>query len=78
MAQVRSKRGGNWVFRTLKLGTKSLMLHKLRSFLTMLGTLFGVSSVISMLAVGEGARRSRWRFAWSRRWSRSRPWARRT
>jgi len=43
------------VFRTLKLGTKSLMLHKLRSFLTMLGTLFGVSSVISMLAVGEGA-----------------------
>lgn len=31
------------------------MLHKLRSVLTMLGTLFGVASVISMLAVGEGA-----------------------
>ncbi len=31
------------------------MLHKMRSVLTMLGTLFGVASVISMLAVGEGA-----------------------
>jgi putative ABC transport system permease protein len=41
--------------RTLQLGVKSLLLHKLRSVLTMLGTLFGVSSVISMLAVGEGA-----------------------
>ncbi len=42
-------------FRTLRLGTKSLLLHKLRSVLTMLGLLFGVSSVIAMLAVGEGA-----------------------
>jgi putative ABC transport system permease protein len=41
--------------RTLRLGVKSLLLHKLRSFLTMLGILFGVASVISMLAVGEGA-----------------------
>ncbi len=39
----------------LRLGVKSLLLHKLRSFLTVLGLLFGVSSVISMLAVGEGA-----------------------
>ncbi len=45
-------RGG---FRTLRLGIKSLLLHKLRSVLTMLGLLFGVSSVIAMLAVGEGA-----------------------
>ena len=41
--------------RTFRLGVKSLMLHKLRSSLTMLGLLFGVSSVIAMLAVGEGA-----------------------
>ena len=41
--------------RTLRLGVKSLMLHKLRSSLTTLGLLFGVSSVIAMLAVGEGA-----------------------
>ncbi len=40
---------------TLNLGLKSLLLHKLRSALTTLGILFGVSSVIAMLAVGEGA-----------------------
>ena len=34
---------------------KSLLLHKLRSVLTMLGIIFGVCSVIGMLAVGEGA-----------------------
>ncbi|MFN9718124.1 MAG: ABC transporter permease [Planctomycetota bacterium] len=31
------------------------MLHKLRSFLTMLGLIFGVASVIVMLAIAEGA-----------------------
>ncbi len=40
---------------TLRLGVKSLMLHKLRSALTMLGIIFGVCSVIAMLAIGEGA-----------------------
>jgi len=40
---------------TVKLGVKSLMLHKLRSALTMLGIIFGVCSVIAMLAIGEGA-----------------------
>ncbi|MGE4182123.1 MAG: ABC transporter permease [Limisphaerales bacterium] len=40
---------------TIRLGTKSLMLHKLRSALTMLGIIFGVCSVIAMLAIGEGA-----------------------
>ncbi len=39
----------------VRLGIKSLMLHKLRSALTMLGIIFGVCSVISMLAIGEGA-----------------------
>lgn len=41
--------------RTIKLGVRSLLLHKLRSALTTLGVLFGVSSVIAMLAIGEGA-----------------------
>ena len=41
--------------RMTKLGIKSLIEHKLRSFLTALGIIFGVSSVISMLAIGEGA-----------------------
>jgi putative ABC transport system permease protein len=36
---------------------RSLWLHRLRSMLTMLGIIFGVSSVISMLAIGEGASR---------------------
>ena len=40
---------------TMRLGFKSLMLHKLRSALTMLGIIFGVCSVIAMLAIGEGA-----------------------
>jgi len=43
------------VARNIHLGIKSLMLHKLRSFLTMLGIVFGVSSVIAMLSIGEGA-----------------------
>jgi len=41
--------------RTMRIGTKSLLLHKLRSILTMLGIIFGVCSVIAMLAIGEGA-----------------------
>ena len=40
---------------TVRLGAKSLMLHKLRSILTMLGIIFGVCSVIAMLAIGEVA-----------------------
>jgi putative ABC transport system permease protein len=43
------------LIRTVQLGLKSLMLHKLRSGLTMLGIVFGVFSVIAMLAIGEGA-----------------------
>lgn len=46
----------NWrITRNISLGIKSLLLHKLRSFLTMLGMVCGVGSVITMLSVGEGA-----------------------
>src|SRR5512145_785115 len=41
--------------RTFKLAIKSLWLHRLRSLLTVLGIVFGVCSVIAMLAIGEGA-----------------------
>src|SRR5438128_1740068 len=41
--------------RTLWLAHKSLWLHRLRSLLTVLGIVFGVCSVIAMLAIGEGA-----------------------
>ncbi len=39
---------------TIQLAFRSLALHKLRSGLTILGIVFGVASVITMLAVGEG------------------------
>ena len=41
--------------RTVRLGINSLSLHRLRSLLTVLGIVFGVCSVIAMLAIGEGA-----------------------
>jgi len=43
------------IYRTVSLAIKSLLLHKLRSALTMLGIVLGVCSVIAMLAIGEGA-----------------------
>jgi len=43
--------------KTIKFGLKSLWAHRLRSTLTTLGIVFGVSSVIAMLAIGEGASR---------------------
>ena len=42
-----------WPF--VRLGLGDIWRHKARSFLTMLGMVFGVGSVIAMLAVGEGA-----------------------
>ena len=35
-------------------GLESLLLHKLRTFLTMLGMIFGVAAVVSMLSIGAG------------------------
>ena len=43
--------------RTLILGIKSLLLHPLRSLLTVLGIFIGVASVIWLLAIGEGISR---------------------
>jgi len=42
------------LFRAIIQGIKSLMLYPLRSMLTVLGIIFGVCSVIAMLAIGEG------------------------
>ena len=41
----------------VRLGFRSLMLHKMRSALTVLGMVFGVGAVIAMLAVSEGGKR---------------------
>jgi len=41
----------------LYMGLSSLMVHKLRSLLTMLGMIFGVGAVVSMLSITAGAQR---------------------
>ena len=43
-----------WI--TVKIGIKNLLLHKLRSLLTVLGVILGAGSVIAMLAIGEGSK----------------------
>lgn len=42
------------LWRSLRLGAKSLMLHPMRSMLTILGIFIGVSSVVWLLAISEG------------------------
>jgi putative ABC transport system permease protein len=44
------------VGQTIPLAARALLRNKVRSFLTMLGVIIGVGSVISMVAVGEGAK----------------------
>jgi len=39
------------------IGLKGLLLRKMRSLLSTLGIIFGVAAVISMMSIGEGARR---------------------
>lgn len=41
----------------IRVALRGLIDHKFRSFLTMLGIIFGVASVIAMLSIGEGAKR---------------------
>jgi len=40
----------------LILGFQNLLQHKMRSLLTMLGMIFGVAAVVSMMSIGAGAR----------------------
>lgn len=41
-----------------KIAWKAIVLNKVRTFLTMLGIIIGVGSVIAMLAIGEGSKES--------------------
>jgi putative ABC transport system permease protein len=41
----------------VRLAIESLLLHRLRSTLSVLGVVFGVAAVVAMSSVGEGARR---------------------
>lgn len=45
------------LFATYRLALRNLLLHKLRSALTLLGTILGVASVIAMLSIGEGSKK---------------------
>lgn len=45
---------GSKILQTLRLGVKTLFLHKLRSALAILGILIGVTAVIWLVAMGEG------------------------
>lgn len=47
-----------FILKNIKLGLKNILTNKVRSFLSMLGILIGVSAVISMLAIGQGAQES--------------------
>jgi putative ABC transport system permease protein len=42
--------------RDVQLGMQNLLVHGLRSLLTMLGMIFGVAAVVAMLSIGAGAR----------------------
>ena len=57
----------NRFLQTLRLGLKSLLLHKLRASLAILGIFIGVTAVIWLVAMGEGvsyqAQLQRWAFS---------------
>jgi putative ABC transport system permease protein len=52
----RALRGFQLWFPDVRLGLQNLLVHRLRSLLTMLGMIFGVAAVVSMLSIGAGAR----------------------
>ena len=53
---LRTKRTVERWIPDLRLGVQNLLVHRLRTLLTMLGMIFGVAAVVSMLSIGAGAR----------------------
>ncbi|MFH1572876.1 MAG: ABC transporter permease [Acidobacteriota bacterium] len=51
----RRRAGLRQLLPDIHLGLQNLLLRKLRSLLTMLGMIFGVAAVVSMLSIGAGA-----------------------
>lgn len=45
------------VVKIIRLGIRSLLQHKLRAALSILGVICGVVAVLVMLSIGEGAKR---------------------
>jgi putative ABC transport system permease protein len=52
---TESKRPGGQLLPDLHLAMQNLAVRKLRALLTMLGIIFGVAAVVSMLSIGAGA-----------------------
>ena len=44
------------IYRTVRVSLRALSRHKMRTFLTMLGIIIGVSAVIAMVSIGAGAK----------------------
>jgi putative ABC transport system permease protein len=53
--RIVPKRAWEQLLPDFNLGLQNLLQHKLRSLLTMLGMIFGVAAVVSMLSIGAGA-----------------------
>jgi putative ABC transport system permease protein len=53
--RLKHRRGRKQFLPDFRLALQNLALRKLRSFLTMLGMIFGVAAVVSMLSIGAGA-----------------------
>jgi putative ABC transport system permease protein len=52
---MRAQRAWDQVWPDLTRSFETLLLHKLRTLLTMLGMIFGVAAVLAMLSIGAGA-----------------------
>lgn len=58
--QPSNGRGINWhrYFEALKMALVAMSNHRLRTFLTMLGIIIGIASVVSVVALGTGSQQS--------------------
>jgi ABC-type antimicrobial peptide transport system, ATPase component len=60
-ASVTMRRAGAWRewfdsgLEALRMALRSMVAHKLRTFLTMLGIIIGIASVVSVVALGQGS-----------------------
>lgn len=55
-----NQRASLWrsLYESMRMAWRSLLGHRIRAFLSMLGIIIGISSVVSSMAVGEGAKRA--------------------
>jgi len=60
LKESRKSRGFNFreIIENLRQGLKAIFSNRMRSFLSMLGILIGIASVITMIALGEGAKQA--------------------